>query len=85
MPEAVVLIAAESRILARVKPSPEDILEKVSQLEGVQKAAVITGPYDIAAWVEADSMDKITQTLIEKIRSIEGVKKTVTHMVIRSK
>ncbi|MFW5912913.1 MAG: Lrp/AsnC ligand binding domain-containing protein [Candidatus Hadarchaeota archaeon] len=56
--------------------------KKIKNLEGVQRAEMLTGQYDIMALAEADSLSEITDTLIEKIRSLSEVENTVTNVFI---
>lgn len=58
------------------------VLERVSSFDKVLDAAMLTGPYDVMAIVEADEMREITETLVNKIRNVTGVEETVTNIVI---
>ena len=73
--EALVLIEATSD--RRLK----DISEDVGRLGNVQRSAVISGPYDIVAWIEALNSEKVSH-LINEIRDVSGVERTVTNVVI---
>lgn len=75
MVEALILISTKVGFM-------EDVFEKVQKMERVKKSAMITGPYDIMALTEAESLGKITNALINEIRKLEGVKDTTTCVVI---
>ena len=47
----------------------------------VQSVDRVTGPYDTIVVIEVDTMDKI-DTVIEKIRAVTGVYRTVTCVAI---
>lgn len=62
--------------------SMEDVCQEVKDLEIVERAELLTGPYDVMALAEADEMTKITGELVEKLRKIDGVEDTVTNIFI---
>jgi hypothetical protein len=44
-------------------------------------AGVVGGRYDVAAQVHAQSWDELTNVLLNKVRSVEGVTETETFFV----
>jgi DNA-binding Lrp family transcriptional regulator len=76
MVEAIVLIQAEVGESAAAG-------ESISRLKGVTSVDVVTGPYDIIARVEAESLDELAGLVISKIQSVRGVSRTLTCPVIR--
>lgn len=62
--------------------SMKEVYQKVKDLETVERAQMLTGPYDVMALAEADEITKITNELIEKLRMIDGVEDTVTNIYI---
>ena len=73
--EALILIEATSDRLLK------NISEEVGNLKNVERSAVISGPYDIVAWIKASNSEEVSR-LINDIRKVSGVKKTVTNVVI---
>lgn len=73
--EALILITTEIGTM-------EKVLKKVKQMKAVQKANMITGPYDVMAIAQADDISEISNVLMEEIRNIDGVKETVTNVFI---
>ncbi len=73
--EALILVTTEVGMM-------EEVHEKVRDMEEVKKAAMITGPYDVMVMAKAESMEEISKILVQKIRNIDGVKNTVTNVVI---
>lgn len=63
--------------------SMKEVHEKVKKLDQIQDTEMLTGPYDIMAIARAEEMSHITNTLIGKIRGIEGVQDTVTNIFIK--
>ena len=62
----------------------EEVFRNIVNLDEVKKAAEVTGPYDIIAWLEADDIEDITGDLVKKIRSFSGVGDSLTNIVVKS-
>lgn len=60
----------------------KDIHQKIQSMNEIEESSMMTGPYDIMAIARADEMSDITNTLIENIRSMEGVEDTITNIFI---
>lgn len=60
----------------------EDVFNKVRDMPEIQKAVMITGRYDIMAIARGESMNEIRNILMTEIRNIDGVKETVTNVVL---
>ena len=71
MPKAFVLINVESG-------SEEEVLEEIKKIEGVEEAYYSYGVYDIITKVEADSMEKLRETVTRKVRTLGRVRSTLT-------
>ena len=61
-----------------------DVAAILSELEGVQSADVVTGPYDIIAVLESSNMNSIGDLLTGNVHSIPGVARTVTCVAVGS-
>ncbi|KXA96654.1 hypothetical protein AKJ39_04335 [candidate division MSBL1 archaeon SCGC-AAA259J03] len=59
-----------------------DLFEEIESLTMVREARMLAGFYDIMVIAESDKLSEIMDTLIEKIRSIDGVGETATHIFI---
>jgi len=51
-------------------------------LEGVALAEDVTGPYDVIARVEAQTVDELGKLVIAKIQDVEGITRTLTCTVV---
>src|SRR5512132_4604497 len=76
MLSAYVLILTEVGKVAHVA-------QALSDLDGVQLAEDITGPYDIIARVQASSLDQLCRLVASRIQVVDGVTRTLTCTVIR--
>jgi DNA-binding Lrp family transcriptional regulator len=70
-------------VLLNVEPGFEEkTLNEIRRIPNVKKSHRVYGIYDMIAEVEADSMDSIKAIVTWKIRRLEGVRSTVTAIVI---
>jgi DNA-binding Lrp family transcriptional regulator len=75
MPEAFVLMNAELG-------SEESIINELQKIDLVKNVYQVYGVYDIVALVEGESMDKVKETITWNIRKLDGVKSTLTMIVM---
>jgi len=75
MLNAYVLILTEVGKVAHVAPALRD-------LDGVQVAEDITGPYDVIARVQASGLDQLGRLVASRIQAVDGVTRTLTCTVI---
>ena len=54
----------------------------IAGLEGVALAEDVTGPYDVIARVEAQTVDELGKLVIAKIQDVEGITRTLTCTVV---
>jgi DNA-binding Lrp family transcriptional regulator len=59
-----------------------EIANQMSGLEGVKSVDLVTGPYDIIAVVEADTLNQIGDIITQVIHPIGGISRTVTCLAI---
>jgi DNA-binding Lrp family transcriptional regulator len=76
MLSAYVLILTEVGKVAHVAQALGDV-------DGVQLAEDITGPYDVIARVQASGLDQLGRLVVSRIQVVDGVTRTLTCMVIR--
>ena len=70
-------------INSKIESYCPSIAKKIVKIKGVEKVYEISGQYDLAAIIFAPSSREINE-VIEKIRSIEGVERTYTCIVLDS-
>jgi DNA-binding Lrp family transcriptional regulator len=75
MPKAFVLMNAELG-------SEDSLVSDLRKLDSVKEVYQVYGVYDIVAQVEADTMEKVKETITWKLRKINGVKSTLTMIVM---
>ncbi len=75
-------MAVEAYVLVRTMPGQAgEVLAQVKETAGVKMAHAVTGPTDIIAFVEADSMDALGRLIISRIQQAPGVTRTTTCVV----
>jgi DNA-binding Lrp family transcriptional regulator len=62
--------------------SISEVLEAVKKLDTVTEAHSVYGVYDIVVKVEAETMDKLKETVTWKIRLLNKVRSTLTMIVM---
>ena len=75
MPKTFVLINVESGL-------EEEVLEEIKKIEGVEEAYYSYGVYDIIAKIAADSMEKLRETVMRKVRTLGKVRSTLTLIIM---
>jgi DNA-binding Lrp family transcriptional regulator len=82
---AFILVSFEPQIAGQqVNPSQRDVAKEISKLKEVQEVHIISGDWDILAKVKAKDVDTIGKLVLDKMRLIKGVKRTLTCMVFET-
>jgi len=56
----------------------EEVVKALREIEGVKEAYALYGIYDVIAEVEAETMEKIREIVLTRIRRLESVRTTIT-------
>jgi len=74
--------ATKAYIFVSLLPEPfvshRALAEQIARLEGVYEADLISGEWDLLLKVRASSMQEVGELVVEKLRTVEGVGKTMT-------
>ena len=62
----------------------KEVVAQLSKMEGVRSVDIVTGPYDIIAIVEGDSLNEIGDLITGKIHPVSGINRTVTCLTIKA-
>jgi DNA-binding Lrp family transcriptional regulator len=62
--------------------SEDSIVSELKTIDGVKEVYQVYGVYDIVAQVEAEAMEKVKETITWKLRKLNGVKSTLTMIVM---
>ena len=58
------------------------VAREIADVKGVTQAEDVTGPYDVIARVEAQTVDELGKLVIAKIQDVEGITRTLTCTVV---
>ncbi len=69
-------------VLIRILPGRlADALGQIQKTPGVKMAHAVTGPTDIIAYIETESMDTLGRLIVSRFQEIDGVTRTTTCVV----
>lgn len=60
----------------------KSVAEEIRELVGVSSADDVTGPYDVIARVEAETVDDLGKLVIARIQDVPGITRTLTCTVV---
>jgi len=58
------------------------VVTSIKALKEVKTVNIITGPFDVIVYFEAEDSQIIGTLIIEKLRPLDGVKRTLTCVVV---
>lgn len=59
-----------------------EVASAIGSIQGVTLAEDVTGPYDVIARVEANTVDELGKLVIAKIQDVPGITRTLTCTVV---
>lgn len=71
-------------LIETVVGKTREVVDGLSQIEGIKSVDTVTGPYDIIVIVEAEALNDIGDLVTGKIHPVSGVSRTVTCLAIRA-
>jgi Lrp/AsnC family leucine-responsive transcriptional regulator len=64
--------------------SQRDVAEEIAKFAEVQEVHIITGDWDLLVKLRAESVDAVGKFVVDKLRRIKGLEKTLTCMVFET-
>ncbi len=58
------------------------VAAEVGDINGVVSADDVTGPYDVIARAEAESVDELGKMVVSRVQMIDGITRTLTCPVV---
>jgi DNA-binding Lrp family transcriptional regulator len=58
------------------------VAQALTDLDGVESAEDLAGPYDVIARIQAPSLDQLGRLVVSRIQVVDGVTRTLTCTVI---
>ncbi len=63
----------------------KEVVTALKQLEGVKSVNTVTGPYDVIATIEGETLNNIGDLVTAKINPTTGISRTVNCLVVEDK
>lgn len=63
---------------SQAKLSQQDLAAQIAEIKNVYEVHLISGEWDILVKIRGESLDKIGKMVLNEIRPLEGVSKTIT-------
>ena len=58
------------------------VAKAIADIEGVNSAEDVTGPYDVIVRAEAANVDDLGKLVVARVQSVEGITRTLTCPVV---
>jgi DNA-binding Lrp family transcriptional regulator len=73
----------EAYILVQASVNSSAVASEIRQIDGVEQADDLSGPYDVIAKVSAPDMDSLGKMVVAKIQGVEGITRTLTCPIVQ--
>jgi DNA-binding Lrp family transcriptional regulator len=60
-----------------------DIVNEIKKIPNVKEVYPVYGVYDVLMIIESDSMDALRETITSKVRKLDGIKSTLTMIIVK--
>jgi DNA-binding Lrp family transcriptional regulator len=75
--------SVEAYILVQASVNSSSVAREIRQIEGVEQADDLSGPYDVIAKVTAPDMDALGKLVVARIQTVEGITRTLTCPIVQ--
>jgi len=75
------MVSAYILILTEVGQAAQ-VATAVAEIDGVEAADDVTGPYDVIVRAKASDVDELGRMVVAKIQAIDGIDRTLTCPVV---
>lgn len=86
--ESAAAVAVRAVIEVRITPERgggfNHLAERIAKFDEVESCYLMSGAYDLLAFVNGPSLQKVAGFVSEKLSTLEGVVSTSTHFLLRS-
>lgn len=70
-------------ILIQTVTNAAHVAREIRNLEGIESADDVSGPYDVIVRLTASDMDDLGKSVVSRIQAIEGISRTLTCPVVQ--
>jgi DNA-binding Lrp family transcriptional regulator len=75
------VVSAYILILTEVGRAAQ-VAAQVAEIDGVEAAEDVTGPYDVIVRAKANDVDELGKMVVARIQAIDGIDRTLTCPVV---
>jgi DNA-binding Lrp family transcriptional regulator len=58
------------------------VAQAIGEIDGVQQAEDVTGPYDVIVRAQAETVDELGRLVVARVQSVDGITRTLTCPVV---
>jgi DNA-binding Lrp family transcriptional regulator len=69
-------------VLIQTAVNAGHVAQEIRDIEGVESAEDVSGPYDVIVRTSAPDMDSLGKLVVAKIQSVEGITRTLTCPIV---
>ena len=69
-------------ILVQTAVNAAQVAKEIEQLDGVESAEDVSGPYDVIVRASASDMNTLGKLVVSRIQSVEGITRTLTCPIV---
>jgi len=62
--------------------STKEVMEGLKRFKGIKSVETVTGPYDIIAILELESLQEIGDLVTQNVQKVNGISRTVTCVAV---
>ncbi|MDE1829466.1 MAG: Lrp/AsnC ligand binding domain-containing protein [Thaumarchaeota archaeon] len=59
------------------------IVSEIKKIANVKEVYPVYGVYDVLMVIESDSMENLRETITSKVRKLDGIKSTLTMIIVK--
>ncbi|MHB0871494.1 MAG: Lrp/AsnC ligand binding domain-containing protein [Chloroflexota bacterium] len=71
-------------LIETVGGKSKEVVDALRRVSGIAVADVVTGPYDVIAVAQGDDANSIGRLVLNEVRGIPGITKTMTCLAVES-
>ena len=76
-------MTVQAYVLVQTEVSSSAVCSQIREVEGIESAEDVSGPYDVIARVVADNLDELGRLVVSQVQRIEGVTRTLTCPIVK--
>jgi DNA-binding Lrp family transcriptional regulator len=73
----------EAYILVQTSVNSSSVARQIREIDGVESAEDLSGPYDVIVKVRASDMDGLGTLVVSQIQTVEGITRTLTCPIVQ--